>query len=571
MRRFSHWRLKNRLFAGFMVIGLVGGGLALFMGLAISNIYTDFRRFTLVSEQVELGYDLATKMVVLQRLSEKFIQEGDRFSADQADLALEQAETVLAKLEDDASEPIRRRAGIMAVHLDNFQQAFAEVKRQRERQNQLTNDAIHAEAELHGKLIDSFAARILDAESVALVERLRISLLQIEGFTRDYFDSLDNALIREVKGNVRHSQALLQQLQALHQGDSFNELLTRMDASILAYEEAILEAVQRSRGYLFLVNVVMAAETYEILYQSDRLTEKLRQEMLVIEESVDHKRQLVFLLALIGSVIMLLLIVGLSYALGRSIATPIENLAGIFRRLARGETAPIKSDYEVGYELQELSRASEVFREKNAETQQLLARYREISGVLEEKVKERTQALEEANQQLKELSRTDGLTGLANRRYFEEILGREWLTAQRNDLSLTVIMLDIDYFKAFNDRYGHPAGDQCLREVARELKQHARRGNDMAARYGGEEFIVILQDSDQKAGVAIAERIRCGLEALDIAHEDAPIKKVTASFGVAAGKPAEGFNSAFELIKQADDALYQAKQTGRNRVVAAAT
>ena len=554
-----------------MVIGLVGGGLALFMGLAISNIYADFRRFNLVSERVELGYDLAVRMVVLQRLTEKFIQEGDRFSAEQTDLALEQVNTVLAMLEDDASETISQRASIMAVHLDNFQQAFAEVKRQRERQNQLASDAIHAQAELHGNLIDSFADRALSAESAALVERLRTSLLQIEGFTRDYFDSLDNALIRQIRGNVRQSQALIRQLQVLHQEDVFAELLPGMDASILAYQEAILEAVQRTRGYLFLVNVVMAAETYEILYQSDQLAEELRQEMLTIEESVDHKRQQVFWLVLIGSITMLILIVGLSYTLGRSIATPIENLAGVFRRLARGETAPIKPGHEAGYELQELSRASEVFREKNAETQQLLARYREISEELEEKVKERTQALEEANQQLQELSRTDGLTGLANRRYFEEILAREWLTAKRNDLSLTVIMLDVDYFKAFNDHYGHPVGDQCLREVALVLKQHARRGNDMAARYGGEEFIIILQDSDQASGVAIAERIRYGLEALDIAHAGSPIKKVTASLGVAAGNPTQGFSSAFELIKKADDALYRAKQTGRNRVVAAAT
>lgn len=101
------------------------------------------------------------------------------------------------------------------------------------------------------------------------------------------------------------------------------------------------------------------------------------------------------------------------------------------------------------------------------------------------------------------------------------------------------------------------------------LKQHARRGNDIAARYGGEEFIIILQDSDQASGVAIAERIRYGLEALDIAHAGSPIKKVTASLGVAAGNPTQGFSSAFELIKKADDALYRAKQTGRNRVAAA--
>lgn len=567
MIQFSRWHLKNRLFAGFLLIGLIGAGVALFMGLAISNIYSDFQRFTVFSERVELGQDLSAKMIDLQRLSEDFVQQGESFSANQADLVFKKARASLSRLADNTSESARERASLMATHLGSFEQAFSEVKKQRNHQSRLVNESIQARALAHGALMDAFAAKESEAESVALVERLRNSALQIERLARGYFDSLDNSLIGQIRSNVRQSRDLIRQLEDQHRHDTFLALLRQMDASVLAYQEVILEAIQRTRGYIFLINVVMAAETHEILYQSARLSEELRLEMAQIEKSVASTIHQVFILALTSSAVMLLLVTGLSYAIGRGIATPIENLAITFRRLARGETTPVVPLPEAGKELQELSRASEVFREKNEETERLLIRYRQMSEALEERVRARTQELEEANQQLQQLSRTDGLTGLANRRYFEEILAREWSRALRNGLSLAIVMLDIDYFKAFNDRYGHPAGDQCLRDVAFSLEQHLRRGDDLAARYGGEEFIVILQDAGQERAMAMAESLRAGISQLDIPHEDSPLQTVTTSVGVAVREPGSDIESEYALIKKADDALYRAKRAGKNRVM----
>ncbi|WP_404376091.1 diguanylate cyclase [Vreelandella aquamarina] len=541
--------------------------MALSMGLAIRNIYSDFQRFTVFSERVELGQNLATKMMDLQRLSEEFVQEGESFSANQADLVFEQARALLSRLEGDASEPVMARAGIIATHLDSFQKAFSEVKEQRNRQSWLTNESIQTRANAHGALLDEFLSRGAGSASTTMLERLRNATLQIEQLTHQYFDTLDNSLIWQIKNNVRQSQALIRQLKERRQDSTSLALLHQMDESVLAYQEVILEAIQRTRGYLFLVNVVMAAETYEILYQSDRLSEELHLEMAQIEKGVTSTIRQVFILALAGSAITLLLIIGLSYAIGRSIATPIENLAMTFRRLARGETTSVIPLQKASPELQELSRASEVFREKNEETERLLIQYREISEALEGRVRERTQELEEANQQLEKLSRIDGLTGVINRRYFEEVLAREWSTALRNGLSMTVIMLDIDYFKAFNDYYGHQAGDHCLQSVARSLQQRLRRGNDLVARYGGEEFIITLQDTNREQAMAMGESLRRGIADLDIPHEDSPLHVVTVSIGVAVREPDSDIKSTFELIKKADDALYQAKLTGKNRVV----
>jgi diguanylate cyclase (GGDEF)-like protein len=218
------------------------------------------------------------------------------------------------------------------------------------------------------------------------------------------------------------------------------------------------------------------------------------------------------------------------------------------------------------HELGELSSAAAVFHEKNRETEQLLVKYRDLSEELEARVKERTKELEGANFKLQRLSRTDGLTGVANRRYFEEILEREWAAARRHELSLAAIMLDIDYFKPFNDMYGHQAGDHCLKQIARVFDKSLRRGNDLVARYGGEEFVILLPDTHHEQALEIAELLRESIAELEVQHEGSPWQKLTASVGVAVYGAASGIDSAFELIERADRALYQAKHRGRNQV-----
>jgi diguanylate cyclase (GGDEF)-like protein/PAS domain S-box-containing protein len=171
-------------------------------------------------------------------------------------------------------------------------------------------------------------------------------------------------------------------------------------------------------------------------------------------------------------------------------------------------------------------------------------------------------------QGLERLSLRDSLTGLDNRRAFESTLDEEWRRGLRTGASLAVVLLDIDYFKPFNDRYGHIAGDACLERVAAAISLGVNRAGDTAARYGGEEFVLVLQATDREGAVATAESIRRAVQDLEIPHEDGgPRGLVTLSAGVAAQVPAQEA-SAKDLVSRADEALYRAKHAGRNRVVA---
>jgi diguanylate cyclase (GGDEF)-like protein len=176
--------------------------------------------------------------------------------------------------------------------------------------------------------------------------------------------------------------------------------------------------------------------------------------------------------------------------------------------------------------------------------------------------------LEAANRELERLSHFDGLTGIANRRYLDNVITRELARGCRAHASLAICLIDIDHFKGFNDQYGHVKGDECLTSVAKAIESTVRRAADLAARYGGEEFAVVLPSTDLEAARLVGEKIRAAILALGIAHELDATGQVTVSIGVSALVP-DRDTTASELIKQADAALYQAKQSGRNKVVTA--
>ena len=186
--------------------------------------------------------------------------------------------------------------------------------------------------------------------------------------------------------------------------------------------------------------------------------------------------------------------------------------------------------------------------------------------LLQALVAARTCELEESNAKLAMLSSTDALTGISNRRGFDDALAAEWRRAKRNGQSLALAMLDVDHFKSYNDFYGHPAGDQCLRAVATVIETFGRRTGDMAARYGGEEFALLAPATDADALLALGQAICGELERLALPHAQSPYGIITISIGVAALVPAND-NDAAMLVQAADRALYRAKQAGRNRAM----
>ena len=175
--------------------------------------------------------------------------------------------------------------------------------------------------------------------------------------------------------------------------------------------------------------------------------------------------------------------------------------------------------------------------------------------------------LEEVNLNLQQMSFIDGLTGVANRRGFDEVLQNEWNYGVLTQRPLSLVFIDIDYFKNYNDTYGHLMGDECLKQVASSLNNLFMRSRDIFARYGGEEFAAILPNTDMQGAMVVAERIRTEIETLMIPHASSAVNKyVTISLGVASIIP-RGGGSPIILVTEADTALYHAKHEGRNRVV----
>jgi diguanylate cyclase (GGDEF)-like protein len=201
-----------------------------------------------------------------------------------------------------------------------------------------------------------------------------------------------------------------------------------------------------------------------------------------------------------------------------------------------------------------------------------LRRLRQLQADLMRQVRERTDQVEDANRKLALMSYIDAVTEVANRRSFEEELKMEWRRSTRSKSPVSLLMADIDGFKAYNDALGHQAGDHSLKKVASVIGECVGRAGDLVARYGGEEFVVLLPDTDADGASVLAERIRAAVEERNVWHPGSALGRLTISIGAATMTGRED-GDASGLVKAADEALYRAKADGRNvvRVASSAT
>jgi diguanylate cyclase (GGDEF)-like protein/PAS domain S-box-containing protein len=203
-----------------------------------------------------------------------------------------------------------------------------------------------------------------------------------------------------------------------------------------------------------------------------------------------------------------------------------------------------------------------VVRKPNGEVDSLVGFMFDIS-----ERKKQEQELETLKKQLEEYSYQDGLTGIANRRFFEDSYQREWLNAQREQQHLTLILLDIDYFKQYKDHNGHILGDACLKQIAQILKKSVSRPRDLVARFGGEEFVLILPDTSLASAIEVVERILQSIRTADICHSSSPLdQRLSVSLGVKTIIPTQK-NDKMAFLKEVDQNLYLAKEQGRNGYV----
>lgn len=259
----------------------------------------------------------------------------------------------------------------------------------------------------------------------------------------------------------------------------------------------------------------------------------------------------------LGLITLLVEIFVIRSILQNQVAIPLARLMHAMRIVGRSgqrmdhSDLPLQAEDEIGELAREFAGMAERVQHSHEQ--------------LETLVQERTSELETSNRRLLQMSVTDELTGIANRRRFDDVLASEWKRGKRHGEELTLIMVDVDWFKDYNDRYGHQAGDICLRRVAEILKREMHRAGDLVARYGGEEFAIVAPATDAKAALKVGRELCAAVEAARIPHDKSPYSYVTVSVGVATANPA-GDDSSDVILRNADQALYRAKSQGRNHV-----
>jgi signal transduction histidine kinase/DNA-binding response OmpR family regulator/HPt (histidine-containing phosphotransfer) domain-containing protein len=398
-----HIKLRNRIYLGYLLTGLSALLILSITYASFRQSVQDFERFIGFSKQTQRGLQLSEEISEIQRLTHIYTYEGHSAAAEQVEYAYQNIQQRLAAFFKPDQSNTAKHLQKIVVHLETYYATFQQLKYLRIQQAQLLN-AIRMNASLAEALVEKYLAYYRDRQNTALElsgYQVLNALLLVEKHVFRYFDSLDANHVKIAKHSIQQARLGLFALQkyAEHepeQSDNIERLRTTLDT----YEDSFLQAVQLTRAYLYLVNVVMAAEAYEVLYRTRAIAATLKHDMQSLEHDINLTIDNVARTMLFASLLAFGVIIALSYVIGQSIAMPISRLTDTFKRLSQGSRSTHIPCYLLHDELGDLTQAAQVFRHKNIETQSLLQSYQKLSEELDSKVQQRTKELAESNQAL---------------------------------------------------------------------------------------------------------------------------------------------------------------------------
>ncbi|NNJ73179.1 MAG: diguanylate cyclase [Enterobacterales bacterium] len=555
--------LRSRIFIGYFITAIITVVIIILFYLSLNNIFRNYNQLNDYNTKALLGSEISRNMSDLERAVTKYLTENDEYIVEKVELIHVDMAEHLADLYTINDAAMLKEIKTIETQLSLFHITFTELVKQKKLKDQLVEEELPKRI----ILLESQANQ-LNPSTTSIVQHkkdLYTKILMLEKSSRLFFSSYDSMHIKQTQQIITTIYELEEEIRSESKVDNLM-LLKDIKLTLQFYESDFLEAVQRTRGYLYLSNVVMAAAVNEAIYNADKLADNINLSMLIIEQDMSELFERMITIAQYIGVSFLIISAIFAYAVGHSIADPIKQITDVFSRLEKGDSTTPIVGYRSNDELGDLTHAAEKFREKNIQNEDLLKSYKELAEQLEKKVSERTMDLERANQRLEELSNKDGLTGLFNRRFFDNRFHEEWSRSIRSNLPLALLMIDVDYFKSYNDHYGHQMGDDALICVAKTLHHVLKRDTDYAARYGGEEFVVILQDTNLEAAKAIAGSIRAELFSQKIEHLESSTGFLTVSIGISSRLESDSISDSHALLKRADKALYKSKENGRNKI-----